>query len=115
MATLRGNSCGFSGYLRRRIDADLEAPMPNYYIRLIGPGSRGRRVSGELLRDVLDVLVDGARKAVRLRCEGKSGGPGPAPAWVGRAASFDFVETEAGSTIVQLDAPALADVAADWV
>ncbi len=89
--------------------------MPNYYIRLIGPGSRGRRVSGELLRDVLDVLVDGARKAVRLRFEGKSGGPGPAPAWVGRAASFDFVETEAGSTIVQLDAPALADVAADWV
>src|SRR6266567_357460 len=110
MATLRGNSCGFSGYLRRRIDADQEAPMPNYYIRLIGPGSRGRRVAGALLRDVLDVLVDGARKTVRLRFEGKSGGPGRTPSWIVPAAGFDLVELREGSTVLELDAPRLGDV-----
>jgi len=94
----------------RRIGAEKEAPMPNYYIRLIGPGSRGRRVVGSLLRDTLDVLVRGSSGAVRLRFEGKSGGPGRTPRWVGVAAQFEFLGLREGSTVIELEAPAFGDV-----
>ena len=87
--------------------------MPKYFVRLIGTGARGKRVSGPLLRDVLDVLVDGSRKAVRLRFEGRSGGPGPSPRWVGTAAGFELVDLLAGSTVLELEAPMLGDVMAN--
>jgi len=87
--------------------------MPNYYVRLIGPGSRGTRVSGPLLRDVLDVLVRGTRGALRLHFEGRSGGPGRAPGWVGKAAQFDLVRLSEGSTVLELSASELGDVIAD--
>lgn len=89
--------------------------MSKYYLRLIGPGARGSRVSGALLRDLLSVLVDGSRKAVRLRVDGKSEGPGRLPAWVGRAAEFDVVGLRQGSTVLELDAPTLGEVAADRI
>src|SRR6266498_2751392 len=87
--------------------------MPNYYIRLIGPGSRGRRVVGSLLRDTLDVLVRGSSGAVRLRFEGKSGGPGRTPRWVGVAAQFEFLGLREGSTVIELEAPVFCDVIAN--
>ena len=85
--------------------------MPNYYIRLTGPGSHGNRVSGTLLRDVLDVLVRGSSGAVRLRFEGRSGGPGRTPRWVGPATQFEFLGLREGSTVIELEAPALGEVA----
>jgi len=79
-------------------------------LRLFGPGAKGISVPGALLRDVLDVLVDGTQRAVRLRLEGRSTAQGPAPAWVEQAAAFD-VRIEAGSTQLVLEAPPLAEAA----
>ena len=45
--------------------------MKTAKLRLSGQGLRGTHVSGPLLRDLLDVLVDAPRGAVRLRLEGR--------------------------------------------
>lgn len=44
---------------------------------------------GPLLRELLDLFVDGCQQATRLRIEGRSTAPGNLPAWLERAASFD--------------------------
>lgn len=67
------------------------------------------RVDGALLRDLLDVLVDGCQQAVRLRVEGRSTAQGKPPAWVTRAASFDVVGLKEGSTVLIVEAPSLAE------
>lgn len=74
---------------------------------------RGARISGVLLRDLLAALVPATQRSVRLLLEGRSTAPGSAPAWLEAAASFDFVGTEAGSTVILLDSPKLADAARD--
>ncbi|NUN48685.1 MAG: hypothetical protein HUU15_07640 [Candidatus Brocadiae bacterium] len=66
-------------------------------------------MSGALLRDLLHVLVEGARRAVRLRVEGRSTASGAAPVWVERAAEFEFTGAEAGSTCIVLEARSLAE------
>lgn len=83
--------------------------MKTHRITLSGPGAHGKRVSGALLRDLLDVLVEGARRAVRLRVEGRSTASGSAPSWVERAAEFEFTGAEAGSTCLVLEARSLAE------
>jgi hypothetical protein len=87
--------------------------MPTYTLRLAGPGARGARVSGRLLREVLNVLADGAQRALRLRLEGRSTAPGAVPARLARAADFDVVALREGSTVIELDAPALGEAASE--
>lgn len=77
-------------------------------VRLLGPGARGRRISGAVLRDLLDVLVDGSRGAVRLHAEGTSFSAGPTPGWLAKAADFEVLPLEEGSTVVPLAAYPLA-------
>ncbi len=61
--------------------------MPKYSVRLVGANA-GARIEGSLLRDLLDVLVEGARRAVRLRVDGRSSAPGSLPSWLDRATSL---------------------------
>lgn len=77
-------------------------------LKLTGEGMRGKRVDAALLRDLLDALVEGTRGAVRLRMEGRSSARGTSPSWLGRAAAFDVVAIEDGSTKLMLEATALA-------
>lgn len=77
-------------------------------IRLQGPGTTGKRISGALLRDLLDVLVEGCRGAVRMRVEGRSAAPGPRSSWLTGAADFELLPLESGSTVVPIDAAPLA-------
>ena len=86
--------------------------MPHYRVSLSGPSIRGARVAGPLLRDVLDVLVEGARRALRLRVEGRSTARGAPPAWLPAGASFDVLALEEGSTVVEIDAPPLGQALA---
>lgn len=85
--------------------------MTQYYVRLRGPNVRDGRVAGSALAEVLGLLVDGARRAVRLRLEGRSTARGPAPVWLGEAADFEVLELRAGSTVIVLEAKELADAA----
>lgn len=85
--------------------------MTTRRIRLSGPPARGVRIDGGLLRDLLDVLVDGCQQAVRLRVEGRSSAQGKAPVWLARAAAFDVVGLSEGSTVLVIEAPSLAEAA----
>ncbi|HEX9580920.1 MAG TPA: hypothetical protein VF970_07430 [Gemmatimonadales bacterium] len=60
---------------------------------------------------MLHILVDGARRALRLRIEGRSTARGPAPAWISQAAEFEVVALREGSAVVVLEARELVDAA----
>lgn len=87
--------------------------MTSHRIYLRGPGTRGVRVSAGLLKDFMVFLVHGAQEAVRLRVDGRSRAPGKAAGWIERAADFDVVGFEAGSTQVVVEARSLAESAPD--
>lgn len=53
------------------------------------------------------MLVDGTRRALRLRVEGRSAARGAPPAWLASASAFDVVAIEEGSTVIELEAPTL--------
>jgi len=85
--------------------------MLTYRLRLLGPEARGARIGAALLKDILDVMTEGAKGAVRLRAEGRSSARGLAPAWVGKAADFDVVGLAAGSTVLLIEAKTLHEAA----
>ncbi|WP_437713501.1 hypothetical protein WMF45_47045 [Sorangium sp. So ce448] len=62
---------------------------------------------GPFLRDLLDILVDGAQQATRLRIDGRSTAPGTPPAWLEDAAAFDVEQIQEREIILR--APSLAD------
>lgn len=70
-------------------------------------------MSGALLRDLLDSLVNGVQQAVRLRVEGRSTAQGRVPAWLERAAAFDVIDVREGSTELLIEAAPLAEAAPD--
>lgn len=85
--------------------------MTTYTLKLAGPAASGTRISGTLVRDLFDLLVDAVEQAVSLRVEGRSTGRGKPPAWLARAAQFHLVGIGAGSTEVRLEAEGLAEAA----
>lgn len=82
--------------------------MPDYRLRVAGSNASGHRISGPLLRDLLDLLAEGSRRALRLRVEGRSVAKGTAPSWLTPAADFDFTGLSDGSCLIHVDAPSLA-------
>jgi hypothetical protein len=87
--------------------------MHPFSIRLEGPRAVQARLPGEALRDLLDLVVEGCRKAVRLRAEGRSSAPGALPSWLAAATDFEVVGLRAGSAVVDLEAAPLADLVQD--
>jgi len=75
--------------------------MLKHQISLNGPNARGVRISAVLLKDLLDVIVDGTRGALRLKIEGRSFARGSDPAWLGRAADFEITGLNTGSTLIE--------------
>jgi hypothetical protein len=76
---------------------------------LIGPATRGARVSASLLREALSTLVEAAQRSVRLRVEGRSSAQGPLPNWIEKASAFDLLAIEDGSTGLVFEAKPLLD------
>lgn len=74
--------------------------MTEHKISLRGPAARGTVVAAAVLRDLLDVVLQGCQQAVRLRCEGRSSARGQPPAWLDQAAAFDVTGIRKGSTQV---------------
>lgn len=66
-----------------------------------------------VLRDLCDLLLEGAQRSARLVAEGRSGARGPAPAWLTSAADLRISRFAPGSLDLGLQAPCLADVAPD--
>jgi hypothetical protein len=85
--------------------------MPHFTIRLIGPTATGSRISGPLLRDLLAMVSEGSRRALRMRVEGRSTAAGRIPDRLEPATEFDFLGLSEGSCVVSLEAPTLAQPA----
>jgi hypothetical protein len=81
-------------------------------LTLLGGPSGEVRVSAEALIEVIAALVEGAQRAARLFVDGESTRPGPRPAWL-EAVCRDIVVTglQAGSTVIPIEAPTLAEAA----
>ena len=77
-------------------------------LKLEGEAARGTVVSAQVLRDLLDAVIDGSRRAVRLRAQGSSSVRGPTPGWITASTNFD-VEIGEGSTTLELSAPRLEE------
>ncbi|MCK4306165.1 MAG: hypothetical protein KAY24_18135 [Candidatus Eisenbacteria sp.] len=86
--------------------------MLTHRIRLDGPGVRGTTVNACLLRDVLNLVIDGSQRAVRLRTQGRSTAPGTKPGWIEAASEFSVRILE-GSTVLEVEAPSLLEADPD--
>jgi hypothetical protein len=81
--------------------------MAEHTLFLGGADARGID-HAPLLRDLLDLLVDGCQQATRLYIDGRSTAPGMVPSWLENAAAFEVTAIH-GHTI-ELAAPPLADM-----
>jgi hypothetical protein len=84
--------------------------VKEHVIRLSGGAAEGTKISAELLRETLAVVLEGSRRALRMRTEGRSSARGPSPAWIEAATRFS-VEIRAGSTVLAFEAPTLLEAA----
>jgi hypothetical protein len=100
-------------YYPAEVDCRAEERPINsrYTVRLTGQQARGARISGSVLREITDVLLDATRGALRQRVEGRSSARGTLPTWLQAAADFDVVGLEAGSTVLVIEGPRLSEVA----
>ncbi|HZL99739.1 MAG TPA: hypothetical protein VFD43_05750 [Planctomycetota bacterium] len=83
--------------------------MKKYSVRVMGSELQPGSVSGAWLGELLGLLSEGARRAIRLRVEGRSTASGSPPDWLSAAADFRFVGVRAGSIRLVLEAPTLAE------
>lgn len=82
--------------------------MAKRRIQLEGPRARGRIIGASALRDLLEAVIEGSQRAVRLRTQGRSVARGPVPEWIEAATEFD-VEVKEGSTVLEFSAPSLLE------
>lgn len=99
------------GPLRDRLQPSSKefVTTKRYIIKLVGPASKGARISGRILRQLLAATIDGAVESMRLRIEGRSTARGGVPSWLQRATDFEVLGTEAGSTDILIEMPTLAE------
>ena len=87
--------------------------MKKHTMTLLG-GTRGElRVPADVLLETVGALLEGARQATRFFVEGESTRKGPRPAWLDGACNVEVTGLTAGSAVVALEAPALAEAAPD--
>lgn len=80
-------------------------------ITLWGPAASEPGISGHLLRDLFDVLVQGAEQSLRFRIEGRSSARGAVPAWLRDASDFQMIDLASGTgaRTMRVEARALVD------
>jgi len=85
--------------------------MNRHTLTLIGgAGGDELRVPAETLQEMIRLLLEGARGAVRLDVEGESVRRGQRPAWLVELGAIDITGLTAGSAIVALQAPSFGDL-----
>lgn len=84
--------------------------MIRHSIRLEGGAAHGPRLSAQAVHELTGILIAMAQRCLRLRVDGRSTLYGH-PAWLDAAASFNLIGLSDGSTVLQLEAPALGQAA----
>lgn len=81
----------------------------NYEIHLDGVHANDLPLG--VLRDLVDLLLDGASRAARLAVEGRSSARGAAPWWLGESSELRMTALREGSLAIDVAARPLAEVA----
>ena len=87
--------------------------MIKHNLILKGSSARGKQISAFLLKDLLDVIIDGTKGALRLRAEGRSTARGSDPGWLNQAGDFDLIGFQSGSTVIEIECKPLSEAAPD--
>ncbi len=87
--------------------------MKKHTMTLLGVTRGELRVPADVLLETIGALLEGARQATLFFIEGKSTRKGPRPAWLDATCNIEVTGLTAGSAVVALEAPALADAAPD--
>jgi len=83
--------------------------MINYKIKVKGLKSRPGTISLTALKTIIDVVLDGSSKVLRLASEGESTKKGRAPTWLSKCTEFTVTGIYEGSTTVEIEAPTLQE------
>jgi hypothetical protein len=74
-------------------------------------GVHAQDLSFSVLRDLAELVVEGASRAARLAAEGRSTARGGAPVWLGEAGDVRLVGLREGSLVLDVIARPLAEIA----
>ncbi len=74
-------------------------------------GVHARDLSLAVLRDLTDLVIEGASRAARLAAEGRSTARGSAPVWLGEASDVRLVGFREGSLVLDVTARPLVEIA----
>ncbi len=85
----------------------------HYQLRLEGLPTEHGQIKAQALQRVLGALLKTAERATRLLATGEGDAKGPRPAWLAKTVDFTVTGLTPGSTILELEAPRIADVAPD--
>ncbi len=85
----------------------MEHGRHEHALILKGTGVSDRRVSARVLHDLLGVLIDGCRKALRLRLQGTSTPGGAEPRWLRPASELDVTFPRDGEALAIISAKPL--------
>lgn len=86
-----------------------------YQIKLKGLQSSPGSISIYALKDLSSILVENTERALRLAVEGYSLKKGQPPKWLKDAVNFNITKLSKGSTIIDIEAPELREVAAEQI
>ena len=86
-----------------------------YKISLKGLSTERGTISFTMLSKVVDLLVNGSERALRLAVEGKSVKVGTTPAWLSQSTEFVLKKIGKGSTVLEFEAPTLKETAQERI
>lgn len=86
-----------------------------YQIKLQGLKTAPGSISIYALKDLSSILVENTERALRLAVEGYSLKKGQPPKWLKDAVNFNITKLSKGSTLIDIEAPELSEVAADQI
>ncbi len=83
----------------------------HYQLRLEGLAEAKGQIKAQALHRVLGALLNTAERATRLLAMGEGSAKGTKPAWLARSVDLTVTGITPGSTILEIDAPRIGDVA----
>lgn len=86
-----------------------------YKIKIKGLKTPSGTISILALKELSSILIENSERALRLAVEGYSLKKGKLPQWLKEAVDFNITSISKGSTVLSLEAPELAEVAADQI
>ena len=106
--------CRFSK-ISRYVDHRKENALNtnHYQLRLEGLAEAQGQIKAQALQRVLVALLKTAERCTRLLATGEGHSKGGKPAWLVRTVDFTITGLTPGSTILEIDAPLISEVAAD--